>query len=133
MPLHRFKLSLFSRRRAALGVAMVLHLLWLSLAAVPAIAEPVALAPHCHESAGDRAMTSSSAQQAPLLALAHHSPDSPPCCDHQCHCINGLCAVMRTSLSRVAHTGHGDVITDSNHTTLLNTAPDPQFRPPIQS
>jgi hypothetical protein len=115
MTTHTFKITRFSRRRAALGIAAVLHLLWLSLIAVPAFASVAPVVGHCHEAA----------------AISADAPDAPPCCEHQCHCVNGLCAAIPAVAGRVPPNRRIDAVSDISRTTPQDTAPDPQFRPPI--
>jgi hypothetical protein len=131
-------------RRALLGVAMVLHLGWLTAGAMPAAASMAA--DDARMTSMDMDVTAMSAvpcHEAPALpsqdaSSAHHGAPAPQtgpsqssCCTHGCVCATGACflsaAIVQTRLTWVQY-----------RLPLVGVAlqtvrtPAPELRPPIQ-
>jgi hypothetical protein len=123
------RISCFSRRRAALGLALVVHLLWLSLATMPnmaAAAAAPAAAVHCHE-------LQHAATHAPTPAPTGSAHHVPPCCAQQCQCVGGLCAVLSIAVNRAPLAPTGAVTLEYSTAAPVDAAMDRQFRPPISA
>ncbi len=138
---HRpLRLTRWSTRRSVLGVALVLHLVWLALAAAPMASahEPAAAAMPCHEAMMHDAMNHEAMTMGDMTMADQHSSPAPlkpapthmPCCTQNCACAAGLCAVA-------AATPHGTLVPGmyrvsfSSFLVLPSREPTPELRPPI--
>mgnify|MGYP006375300213 CR=1 FL=1 len=129
-----------SRRRAALGIPLVLHLLWVAAIAAPAMsAESPAVAnadvaampsmPHCHEAMMASGEVVDMANAAPSQDPA---PAHAPCCADECHCAGALGVVLFPARSSIA-------MKTATAPLLMNAPPDSgreqpdrDLRPPIR-
>ena len=130
LPRHCARRSL---RRSLLGIALVLHVAWVTLAAVPAIAGATpAMAVPCHGgmmagmSMDDHNMVAAATESAP----ANPATSQLPCCAHSCACATGLCAISapltHSTPVLVQYPVHVASIS-----MPPSRAPTPQLRPPI--
>ena len=135
----RRNIARFSCRRALVGAALVLHVMWLSVSAMPAAA-----------AAGQRDQSAIVAAQTLPMVMADMA--GMPChdmnmasdtgtachsqsfgCDTQCHCLSGLCVVIMPAMT-AASLSNGRLLAPA----FMLPAPlqalfDFELRPPIAS
>jgi hypothetical protein len=135
----RLNQSRFHRRRAMLGVPLVLHLLWVAvIAGAPALgaqhaampAEHATMTdmtgmPHCHDAIAADTVPPPPIDEA--LASASHAP----CCAEQCHCATALCVVLLPAHVPVSLTTVSASLPLCGETEPDRAQPDRNLRPPI--
>jgi hypothetical protein len=136
-----FRLSRWSLRRSMLGVALALHVMWLTLAAPLASAHQAGRsAMPCHEAMMLGAMDQDEMAGMSMAAVMpdHHSGPTPlktapanlPCCAQNCACAASLCAMTAAALHNVAAVVRYELAL-SPIPMPPSREPTPELRPPI--
>ena len=122
MSCRSLRLYRWSLRRSLLGVALVLHVVWLALSM------PVS----AHAAAAGGGMPCHEAMQAVPAphATAPHAPAHMPCCTQHCACASSLCALLAAAPERAALRLALRAPPDPS-AAFHDREPSPELRPPI--